>query len=138
MIEYAKPLPQPTAETKPFWEGCRRHELLIPKCPACGARWFPPAALCPECWNEHPIAEPVNGRGTVYSYAIYHRLYHPAFKEDIPYLVAIIELDEGPRMMSNLIGCAPEQARVGMPVEVVFEDVTGEVTLYKFRPVAAS
>jgi uncharacterized OB-fold protein len=76
----------------------------------------------------------VSGRGTLFSYVIYHRPYHPGFKGELPYNVSIVELEEGPRMVTNIVGIANDELRIGMPVEVIFDDVTEDVTLPKFQP----
>lgn len=133
-LEYKKPLPIPSELSKPFWEACRRHELLIQRCQNCKVFRFPPAILCPECLSEEGQWERVSGRGKVFSFVVFRRLYHPAFEADLPYTVALVELDEGARLISNIVDCPPERVVCDMPVEVVFDDVTSEVTLPKFRP----
>jgi uncharacterized OB-fold protein len=133
-VEYKKPLPVVTELSRPFWEGCRRHELLVQRCQGCGAFRYPPALLCPECLGDQAEWKRVSGRGRVFSFVVFHRLYHPAFEGDLPYTVAIVELEEGARLVSNIVSCPPERVACDMPVEVAFEDVTGEVTLPKFRP----
>jgi hypothetical protein len=75
-----------------------------------------------------------SGRGRIYSFGVYHRVYHQGFRNDVPYVVVVVQLDEGPRLVSNLVNCAPEELKCDMPVEVIFEDVTEDTTLYKFRP----
>jgi uncharacterized protein len=135
MASYLKPLPIINAETKPYWEYCQKHELRMQKCTQCGHIRFPISILCPQCHSLDSQWEKLSGKGTIYSYTVYRVAYHPAFKDDIPYVVAIIHLDEGPRMESNIFGCKPEDVRIEMPVEVSFEDVTAEVSLPKFRPV---
>ena len=131
---YAKPLPVPTSDSQPFWEACRRHEFRLQRCRACGNFWFPPSSMCQECLSEAWDWTLASGRGTVFSYVVMHRVYHPGFAGDVPYTVAVIALEEGPRFLSNLVDCRPEEVSVGMPVEVVFDDVTAEHTLPKFRP----
>ena len=133
-VEYKKPLPVVTALSRPFWEACRRHELIIQRCLRCSTFRFPAAILCPECLSEEGEWERVSGRGKVFSFVVFHRLYHPGFEADLPYTVALVELDEGARLTSNIVGSPPEKVVCEMPVEVVFEDVTPEVTLPKFRP----
>jgi uncharacterized OB-fold protein len=135
MSEPAKPLPVPTAGSLPFWDGCRRHELLLPHCRDCRAPWFPPAALCPRCLGTNWDWTRSSGRGRVYSFVVYHRVYHPGFAKDVPYVVALVELDEGPRFMSNIVDCSPAEVRCDMPVEVVFEAASEGVVLPKFRPI---
>jgi uncharacterized protein len=134
MASYTKPLPIINEETKPYWEYCKKHELRMQKCTQCGHIRFPISSLCPICHSLDSQWEKLSGRGSVYSYTVYRVPYHPAFKDDIPYVLAIIQLVEGPRMESNLIGCRPEDVRIDMPVQVSFEDVTGEVSLPKFKP----
>ena len=134
---YAKPLPQTTAVSRPFWEGCRRHELRIQQCLICSALRFPPQRLCPECLSDTSEWREVSGRGKIYSFVVYHRLYHPAFESDLPYNVAVVELAEGPRLLSTIVGCGNDALRCDMPVEVIFDDITPEVTLPKFHPVGS-
>jgi uncharacterized OB-fold protein len=130
----AKPLPQSTPAMAPFWEAARRHELVVQRCRACGARRFPARELCSGCLSREADWEPVSGRGTVFSVAVVHHALHPGFAAEVPYAVVVVELEEGPRMISNLLGVAPGDIRIGLPVEVVFEEVTPEITLPKFRP----
>jgi len=134
MSEYKKQLPLITAVDKPFWEAAKRHELVAYRCLNCGAFYSQPTD-CVACDKPKMDWVKVSGKGQVYTFGIYHQLYHPAWKEDIPYNVAWIKLDEGPVLMSNIVGCKNENIYVGMPVEVVFDDVTEEVTLPKFKPV---
>jgi len=132
--EYGKPLPEPTPESEPFWEACRRHELLLQRCNRCESVWFPPSAVCPGCLSEAWSWTRTSGRGTVYSFVVFHRLYHPGFADDLPYVVAVVELEEGPRLPTALVGVASADVRCDMAVEVVFEDVNETFTLPKFRP----
>jgi uncharacterized protein len=134
MAEYKKPLPRPTAASLPFWEAAKRHELQIQRCGSCGALIFYPREVCPECLSSHLQWLKVSGKGTVYSYTIAQAPTHPAFAEDVPYVIAIVELAEGPHLTTNITGCKPEDVRVGMPVVAAFDDVTPEMTLVKFRP----
>ncbi len=134
MAEYKKPLPVINEETRPFWEYCRKHELRMQKCRQCGHIRYPISNVCPECSSLEAEWALLSGKGSVYSFTIYRVAYDPAFKDDIPYVVAIIQLPEGLRMESNIIGCRVEDVRVEMPVAVSFEDVTDRVTLPKFRP----
>jgi uncharacterized OB-fold protein len=136
MREYRKPLPVVSPESQLFWEVCRRHELVIQRCDQCRSFVFPPRVICSECLGTALRWTKVTGRGRVFTYAVYHRVYHEAFAQDIPYVVAIVELEEGVRLLSNIVGCPPDQVHCEMPVEVVFEDVTETVTLFKFRPSA--
>ena len=136
-MAYSKPVPIPSEESIPFWEATRRGELLLQRCGDCGAYRFPPNVLCTECSSTAFEWKPVSGRGKVYSYVVFHRAYHPAFKGDLPYAVACIELEEGPRLMSNVLDIEPGQIRCDMPVEVVFDEITSDISLPKFRPAEA-
>ncbi len=136
MAEYDKPLPIPSAESQPYWEALRERRLMMPRCDDCERSWFPPALLCPDGNGATWTWTQTSGRGRIFSYVVYHRVYHPAFAQEVPYAVAVIELDEGPRMISNVIGIAPDKLACDMRVEVVFEPVSDTITLPKFRPVA--
>ncbi len=132
---YKKLLPRIDEESRGWWEALQRHELYVQRCRDCGAARLPPRALCPACLS--PAVEWVraSGRGTVYSFTVTHQNQAPGFREELPYVLAMVQLDEGPRLMTNVVQCAPDTVRIGMPVEVVFDDVTPDVTLAKFRPV---
>ena len=129
-----KPLPQTNSDTQPFWEGCRAHELRFQKCMECGHVRWPPSMICPECHADRMEWITSGGKGGVYTYAVYHRAFHPAFKDDLPYVSAIVELAEGPHLLTNIIGCEPEEVRCDMPVKVVWEDATDVFSLPKFKP----
>jgi uncharacterized OB-fold protein len=131
--EYRKPLPRITADNRPFWEATRRHELRLQRCRACGRFRYPPAPVCPDCLSEDAEWTPVSGRGTVSTFVVFHKVYFPSFAGDVPYNVVQVELEEGPRLTANLVDAPNDEIRVGMPVEVVFDDVTPEVTLPRFR-----
>ena len=130
-----KPLPQPTPDTKPFWDGCKEHRLVLPRCQDCNQFHYYPRAHCPHCWSRNLTWEQVSGRGKLYSYVINYRPA-PGFQDDAPYSIAVVELDEGPRMMTNVVGVpqTPEDLVLDMALEVSFEDVNDEITLPKFRP----
>jgi hypothetical protein len=134
MFVVEKPLPAVTEDGAPYWEGCRAGELRAQRCDACGRLRWPPSVLCPHCLAEGGTWVRLSGRGVVYSFIVVHRPQHPAFFADVPYNVAIVELDEGPRLHTTIVGCANEALRVGLPVEVVFDRVNDEVTLPRFRP----
>ena len=133
MKEYKKPLPEPTPWSQPFWDGCKRHELLIQRCKDCQTPTFYPKLFCPHCLSPNLAWEKASGRGKIYSYTAVHSYAPSAFSEDTPYVVAVIDLQEGVRMMSNIVDCLPEAVKCDMNVEVVFDDVTEEMTLPKFR-----
>lgn len=134
-LPYSKPLPVTDEDTKPFWDFCKAHELRVQKCGQCGKLHYPPSPICPHCLSMESEWVELSGKGQVYSFIIVRRRYHPGFAAEIPYTVAIIETDEGIRMLSNVIGCKPEEVSIGMPVQVAFEDVTPEFALPKFKPV---
>jgi uncharacterized protein len=136
MPEYNKPIPVPSAESQAYWDGLRDRELLMPRCDACGKYWFPPSLLCPHCNATKWTWTSTSGRGRIFSYVVYHRVYHPGFADEVPYAVAVIELDEGPRMVSNVIGIAPDKVACDLRVEVVYQPITDTITLPKFKPAA--
>lgn len=133
MSEYLKPLPVPNEDSVPFWEAAKRHELSLQQCKACSAFRFPPAPLCPECNVMGGDWTRVKGKGKIYSFVVFHRAYHKGFEGQIPYAVALVELDEGPRVMGNVLGVPPDQLKCDMRVEAIYEDVTPGVTLPQFR-----
>jgi uncharacterized OB-fold protein len=132
---YNKPLPIITDDNRQYWEYCQQHELRMQQCDSCGYIRFPPGILCPRCHSMEAGWTKLSGQGKIYSFVVYRMSYHPSYENDIPYAVAVIQLAEGPRMESNITGIKVEDLKVGMPVEVYFDDVTGEVTLPKFRVV---
>ena len=123
------PLPQPDALTAGFWDACRGGTLEVPACQDCGHLFLPPGPCCPTCWSARLAPQEVSGRGRVFSFAVYRRTYHPGIPA--PYVVALVELDEGPRLISNIVGCTPEEVTVDMPVELRFEDA-GDFRLPRF------
>ncbi|MCS6926757.1 MAG: Zn-ribbon domain-containing OB-fold protein [Candidatus Binatia bacterium] len=135
MTTYTKPLPAISSLNRPYWEALKRHELKLQRCTECGKVWYPPAPFCPACWSDAVTWQRLSGRGRVNSWVVFHQAYFPSFQDDLPYNVAEVELEEGPRLLTNLVGVDLAEIRIGMPVEVVFEDVTPEITLAKFRPV---
>ena len=128
------PLPRITRDTEPFWEGCRRHELLLAECYACNKVHLPPGPVCPTCFSDDLGWRKASGLGTISAWTMVHREWFAAFRDNIPYNAAQIELDEGPRLMSNIINVDNANLTIGMKVEVVFDDVTKEVTLPRFQP----
>ncbi len=134
MPEIAKPVPAITHDLAPFFEATRRGQLVVQKCDGCGTTRFPARDLCSNCLSTKSRWVPVSGRGEVFSFNIMHQVYHPSFAGEIPYAVVVVKLEEGAKITSNLVGIKPHDIRCGMPVEVVFERLTDEVTLPKFRP----
>jgi uncharacterized OB-fold protein len=129
----ARPLPEITPEMAPFWEAARRHELVVQRCRGCGTLRFPARDICSRCLSRDAEWAPVSGRGTIFSFAVMHQVYHPGFADEVPYAVVVVELEEGARLLSNLIDCPVAEIAVGMPVSVVFDDLTPDVTLPRFR-----
>jgi uncharacterized OB-fold protein len=137
MADYKKPLPRIDEESRGYWEALARHELYFQRCRGCGTKRFPPRAVCPVCLSSDTEWVRASGRGTVYSFTVTNQNQAPGFRESLPYVLAVVELEEGPRLMTNIVGCAPDDVRIGMPVEIEYDDVTAEVTLAKFKPAAA-
>lgn len=131
---YQRPLPIPDAESEHYWQGARRHQLVIQRCGDCDFYIHYPKGRCPQCQSLNVTESVVSGRGTVYSFSIVHVKLAPGF--DPPYVVALVELDEqaGLRLVTNIVQSPIEAIHIGMPVDVVFEDVTPEITLPFFRP----
>jgi uncharacterized protein len=136
MGDYLKPLPKIDALTRPYWEHARAHRLSVQHCCACNQHQFPPGPVCTRCLSEALDWQVVSGRGTLVSWTEFHRAYWPAYADDLPYNVAVIRLDEGPEIVSNLVGALsrdPALLRQGLPVRAVFDDVTPEVSLVRFE-----
>jgi len=134
-MTYDKPIPAVTAEMRPFFEAAKRHELVVQRCKQCGTHRFPAREICSSCLSREVQWVPVSGVGEVFSYNVMHQVYHPGFAGAVPYAVVVVKLAEGAKMNSNLVGVPLEAIRIGMPVQVVFEDINEEVTLPKFTPV---
>jgi hypothetical protein len=133
MTAYSKPLPRVTADNRPFWEAARGHQLALQRCADCGQFRYPPAPVCPECLSESAEWTPVSGQGIVSTFVVFHKRYFESFAADIPYNVVQVQLDEGPRLTANLVDVPIDAIRIGMRVEVVFDDVTPEISLPRFR-----
>ena len=135
MTEHSKPVPVITEDAIPFYAATKERKLSLQKCSSCGAFRFPPSPVCPECSALGGEWSILSGRGKVFSFVVCHRAFHKGFDADVPYVVAVIELAEGPRLISNVVGVPPDRVRCDMPVEVVFEEMQPDVTLPKFKPV---
>ena len=132
--EYKKPIPRATPISAPFWEAVKQHRLVVQKCGNCSNVQHYPRPFCVRCADDDLDWTECSGRGTVYAFTIVRQAANPAFAEDVPYVLAVVELAEGPHLSTNIVGCAPEDVHVGMPVVATYEDVTADVTLIKFRP----
>lgn len=133
-VPYTKPLPEPTAASSPFWGAAREHRLLIQRSRKTGEAVFYPRLVSPFGADDELEWFQASGRGTVYSYTVAYRPTAPQWASDTPYVIAIVELDEGPHLTTNIVGCDPADVEIGMRVVVEYDDVTPEVTLVKFRP----
>jgi uncharacterized protein len=136
----SKPVPIPDDASRPFFDGARDGVLLLRRCRDCGTFMSPtggigtpPRPRCVDCFSADLEWAPAAGRGALYSFALMHQVYDPAFADEVPYNIAVVELDEGVRMTTNVVGCANEELSIGMPLEVTFERVSEEVAIPKFR-----
>lgn len=132
--EIPLPLPVPTPTTQPFWDGAREGRLMLQRDRSTGEPFFYPRALAPGTLSDDLEWFEASGRGTVFSYTVDRRGSAPAFQAKAPYVIAIVELEEGPRITTNIVGCEIEDVHIGMPVEVAYEPVNDDITLVKFRP----
>ena len=130
-----RPLPVPDAATGPYWQAAREERLVIPRCDDCGHYHFYPRTLCPQCSSPALKWTQVSGHGAVYSFTVIYRAPSPAFAAAVPYVVGAVKLAEGPHLMTNIVGIAPDAVRIAMPVQVVFQKVSEEITLPMFEPV---
>ena len=133
-VEYTKPLPTTEPETEEFWKATKRHELFLQRCNACGEVIHFPRVMCYRCLSEDLGWFKSTGLGSVYSFTIIHQVAHLGFESEVPYVYAIIDLDDGARMISNVVNIEPSTVEVGMRVKVTFDDVTPEISIPKFEP----
>ena len=133
---YTKPIPVPQGESDYYWEKAKSHELWLRHCNDCKQAYFYPRDICPHCFCRNTSWIRASGKGTLHTFAIVHRAPTPAFRDDAPFVVAMVDPEEGARMPTNLIEVEPDPANItiGMPVEVIFEDITDEIALPKFKP----
>jgi uncharacterized OB-fold protein len=134
-VEYGKPIPRPDEDSQPFFDGTLRGELTLQHCRACGQWMWPVRYRCIECFSDELTWEAAAGTGTVYSYSIVHQLVHPGFARDLPYNVAMVDLDEGVRMITNIVNVAGDEVEIGQRVEVIFEPLSDDLALPRFRRV---
>ena len=133
MTETQRPLPNPTTLTAGFWEATARGELAIQRCLGCRRYRHYPQAMCPHCHSMESEWSKVSGRGVIHSYTVAHQAFHPYWSDKVPYVVATVELEEGVRLVDDMIDLDPSAVRIGLPVEVYFDPVSDEITLPKFR-----
>ena len=127
-------LPQPDLETQPFWDAAREGHLLIKRCNACMRTHFYPRPFCPHCWSQDVEWMDASGRATLYTWSVVHRNDLPPFHERVPYVAAVVDLEEGVRLMTNVIGCEPDRLEIGMPLVVDYRPLTDDITAPVFRP----
>jgi uncharacterized OB-fold protein len=127
-------LPTIEPESQPFWDGAKEGRLMIQRCEACGSAQHYPRPFCASCWSDRVHWEEASGRGTLYTFSTVYMNDLPPFAGRVPYVAAAIDLEEGPRIMSNIVGVDPAELRVGMPVKVDFEALNEDVTAPVFRP----
>ncbi|MEQ8652478.1 MAG: Zn-ribbon domain-containing OB-fold protein [Kiloniellales bacterium] len=127
-------VPKEDALTRPYWEGARKGQLLVQQCRACGHLWHPPVPICPKCQAKDYEWQPMSGRGRVYSFTVVHHPAHVAVADKVPYLVALVTLEEGPRMVANIMDTPIETVAVDMPVSLTFQEIAPGVVLPQFRP----
>ncbi len=131
----ARLIPPVSPTTQPYWEGAARGQLMLQQCSACGQRPFPPHTHCEQCGSADLAWQAASGKGTIYTYTISYRAPHPVFRDQCPMVIAVVELDEGPRLITNIIECDPDHVAVGMAVEAAFEKIDdSDVVLPVFRP----
>ena len=134
MQNYTKPLPLIDERSKPFWDAAKHHLIQLPQCKTCENIRTQFEDFCPKCGSELFIWKTLSGNGTIWSHCVFHQKYFPEFAKDLPYGVIMVELDEGPRLISNIVNQGQAQLKVGLRVKAYFEDVTDEITLIKFTP----
>ncbi len=131
-----KPIPAPDDRSRPYFDGARDHRLMLQHCTSC-AKWsFPVRERCPHCFAAALEWRQASGRGTLYTFAIAHQVMHPGFAASAPYNIAQVDLDEGVRMLSNVVGVGNQALQIGMKLEAVFEEQGDGVFLPKFQPAA--
>lgn len=127
-------LPVIFPEELPYWEALRARTLKLQRCKACDQVWYPIGPACPHCLSlEHNWAA-MSGRGVIHNFVVYHKAWTPWLQARVPYAVVQVELDEGPRLTTNLLDCPIDEIKIGMPVIAAFEDVANDITLLQFRP----
>lgn len=128
-----RPLPILTEHNRPFWSAAAAHKLVMPCCNQCGKVFFPIGPVCPDCFSLDLGWKQVSGRGTISSFVVFRQAFFAFYKDSIPYAVAQVQLEEGPRFNGNVLGADPADLRIGMKVEVTFEKVNDDITLPQFQ-----
>ncbi len=136
MAGWNKPLPTISGETKPYWDSCGQGQLVIQKCDSCGEYQFYPRGICANCWSNDIQWYKASGKGTVWTFTVTHQNRTPGFAEDVPYVLALVELEEGVRMFTNIVECEPRDVKIGMEVEVTFVRANDQISIPYFKPAA--
>jgi len=133
---YNKPVPVPQGESDHYWDKAKEHELWLRQCNDCGDAYFYPRDISPCCFSKNTSWIQASGKATLFTYSIVHRPPHPGFREVAPYVTAVVELEEGPKMPTNIVidDPTPENLQIDMALEVVYDDITDSITLPKFKP----
>jgi uncharacterized OB-fold protein len=126
-------LPKISDDTAPFWQGCREHRLLFQKCSECGHVRYPASVICPECLSPKSKWIESKGEGSIYSFVVFQRAFHPSMADRLPYVVAVIELDDGPSFLSNIVDCDPAQVACSQRVSLKWEEADEGLSLPMFR-----
>jgi len=134
MSEYKKPLPEVQPWTIDFWKATKQHKLLIQECKSCNSKIFYPRKFCPECWSSELSWTEASGKGKIFTFTVTMTGVEKKFADDLPYVLALVDLAEGIRMMTNIVECKPDHLKIGMDVEVVFDDINDDFSLPKWRP----
>jgi uncharacterized OB-fold protein len=132
--DYQRPIPIPDEDSKPFFEGAREQRLMIQQCTNCGTMMWPAKPRCDNCLLPTVTWVQASGKGTLYSFVLMHQIYHPGFASETPYNIVQVDIEEGLRIVSNVVGCSNADLAIGMPLEVTFETISDEVTLPRFKP----
>lgn len=133
MSDARRPLPKPTPISAGFWDAAARHELVLQRCHGCRSWRHYPQPMCPGCHSQEWSWERASGRGEIHSFVVAHRAFHSFWADKVPYVIATVELEEGVRMVDDMLELPPEQARIGLPVEVWFADTADGIVLPKWR-----
>lgn len=136
MPRAARLVPAPDPVTEPFWKAASQGVLSMQRCTGCKKLVFYPRPLCPNCGSHELEWQQLPGKGTVYSFSVVHRPAHPGMAAEVPYIVALVEVEEGVRLMTNLVDCDPGDVEVGLEVEVIFQRISEEIAIPLFRPKA--
>ena len=133
--EQVRPIPVPTVDSKPFWESSKRHDLELQRCRSCAKFYFPPSHGCAHCGNIDNEWVKVSGKAKIYSWCTFQVPFVPYFTDDLPYASVVVEFEEagGPRIISNVVDVKPDDLEIDMPLEIVYEDVSDDITLVKFK-----